>query len=89
MSYPCHVCANTMIHGVQYTFPRKVDPTKPSCGKVYWNPSWAASAVMGPTPPDQLVDCWRCKGTGRLDERRKGTARRSGTDRRSDIEDYQ
>jgi hypothetical protein len=45
MSYPCHVCAGTMLPGVTYNIPREYDPTKPSCGKVYHY--YQGTAYMG------------------------------------------
>jgi hypothetical protein len=82
MSYPCHVCAGTMLPGVTYNIPREYDPTKPSCGKVYHY--YQGTAYMGMPSGGTLATCGFCKGTGMVDERRMSRGpRRKTADRRS------
>lgn len=66
MKYPCHICANTMIHGQTYTFPRVFIAGEPSCGKVYY---MKPAHYMAPIE-HILLDCFTCNGTGLVDERR-------------------
>ena len=70
--YPCPVCANTMLPGVTYTWPRPADQRSP--GKLYYPYTGAA---MGLPPPPTLADCYNCKGAGVVEERRTGKSRRS------------
>jgi hypothetical protein len=69
MNYPCNFCANTMIQGKTYTFPRQQKSDEPSCGKVYSNYGLGAAANLG-ISQQTLVECYRCKGTGWVEERR-------------------
>lgn len=80
--YPCHVCAGTMLPGVTYTFPSHYDPTVPSSGKVMYNPTMAACAAGYNSMAQKIVDCFVCKGTGWVSERRRPTERRKIADRR-------
>lgn len=80
--YPCAICANTMLPGLTYTFPRPAEAR--SSGKLY--NYYTGAAVLNPPPPI-LVDCYACKGTGLVAERRTGRQRRSTSfsDRRSGV----
>src|SRR5206468_369138 len=79
--YPCPVCANTVIPGVRYTFPRLIDPNIPSSGKLVSYPA-IASGSIGTVPAMHVGDCYNCKGTGVVAERRHQGERRRGDDRR-------
>lgn len=82
MTYPCHVCASTMLPGVTYTIPREYDPSQPSCGKVYYY--YQGSAYPGMVSSPSLVDCGFCKGSGMVGERRMSRGpRRRKADRRA------
>jgi hypothetical protein len=78
-SYPCPACVGTMIPGVTYSFPREDVPTR-GTGKIWGAYTGAATAFP---PPQGLVDCYRCKGTGLVEERRQGQQRRVSLGRRS------
>lgn len=71
--YPCAVCANTMLPGMTYTFPRQ--PETRSSGMLY--DYHTTSAGMLNPPPPTLIDCYTCKGTGLVTDRRSGRQRRS------------
>lgn len=82
MTYPCHVCASTMLPGVTYTIPREYDPSQPSCGKVYYY--YQGSGYPGMVSSPTLVDCGFCKGSGMVGERRMSRGpRRRKADRRA------
>jgi hypothetical protein len=69
-----------MLPGFTQTFPRTTEPEK-GTGKVWSSYSGAATAYP---PPARLVDCWRCKGSGLVEERRKRDRRQSDGRRSSD-----
>lgn len=81
--YPCAICANTMLPGLTYTFPRSAEAR--SSGKLYDYHTTSAATLNPPAPT--LVDCYACKGTGLVAERRTGRQRRSAffSDRRSQV----
>jgi hypothetical protein len=72
-SYPCPVCVGTMMPGVTYSFPRKDAELSKGTGKIWGVYTGAATAYP---PPQGLVDCYRCKGTGLVAERRMSMDRR-------------
>ena len=70
--YPCPDCVMTMLPGVTYTF-----PLTRGAGKIRFNPSWnwpSGSFVPNQTlPPDELLECRRCAGSGLVADRRRGS----------------
>ncbi len=81
MSYPCHVCKDTMLDGVLYSSDRdrSVSPGKL---RTYPGLNAAASSSSSFPPKCVIIDCPTCKGTGLVEDRRTRGERRSGSDRR-------
>lgn len=77
-TYPCPECIQTIFVGA----PRIHDEhgrVLRGTGKLYY--PYSGAAVAGPTP-GRMDTCWRCKGSGVVEERRRAPERRKGGDRR-------
>lgn len=73
MQHLCPTCIGTMLPGVTYTFPRDYSKLVRSPGKL-WYPYTGAATAQPHTMT--LGDCYRCHGSGVVEDRRGTVADR-------------